>query len=137
MENLPSKPETHTPPFQTMAPKHPIPPAAEEGFQDATAYDAHRPSYPPEAVDAFLAAAKLADTPGAGIVEVAAGTGKFTEVLAARPERFLVRAVEPHDGMRARLAEKDLPDVEVLDGTAEKMPVEDEWGDACIAAQVS
>ena len=119
-----------------------ISPAAEAGFRDATAYDAYRPSYPAEAVDAFLARLGVAGAPGARVVEVAAGTGKFTEQLARRPERFAVRAVEPHDGMRARLHDKaradpDLVGVHVLPGKAEKMPLEDEWGDACVAAQVS
>ncbi|RYP53295.1 hypothetical protein DL768_001652 [Monosporascus sp. mg162] len=118
-----------------MASKHALPTAAEEGFKNAAAYDAHRPSYPPEAVDAFLSALKVADYPESKIVEVASGTGKFTELLARRPERFLLKTVEPHDGMRGKLVEKDLPGVEVLAGKAEKMPVDDEWGDACIAAQ--
>ena len=119
-----------------------LPAVAEEGFRNATAYDAYRPSYLAEAVDAFLARLGVARMPGARVVEVAAGTGKFTEQLARRPERFAVRAVEPHDGMRDRLdakarADPDLVGVHVLPGKAEKMPLEDEWGDACIAAQVS
>ena len=119
-----------------------INPAAEAGFRNATAYDAYRPSYPAGAADDFLARLGVAGMPGAHVIEIAAGTGKFTEQLGRRPERFAVRAVEPHDGMRARLedkvrADKDLVGVQVLPGKAEKMPVEDEWGDACIAAQVS
>ena len=70
------------------------------------------------------------------IVELASGGGKFTEVLAARPERYSIKAVEPHGPMREKLVEKDLPGVEVLNGKADKMPVESEWGDACIVAQV-
>lgn len=114
-----------------------LPHAAAEGFKDAAAYDTYRPSYPKEAVDLLLNKLKVAGQTDARIVEIAAGTGKFTELLAARPERFLVKAVEPHDGMRGKLAEKDLPAVQVLEGKADKMPVEEEWGDACIAAQVS
>lgn len=119
-----------------------INPAAEAGFRNATAYDAYRPSYPAAAADDFLTRLGVAGMPGANVIEIAAGTGKFTEQLGRRPERFAVRAVEPHDGMRARLedkvrADKDLVGVQVLPGKAEKMPVEDEWGDACIAAQVS
>ncbi|KAH8675459.1 methyltransferase [Xylariales sp. PMI_506] len=112
-----------------------LPRAASEGFQDAAAYDAHRPSYSPAAVEAFLRKLKVAGQPDANIVEVASGTGKFTEVLAGRPERFLIKAVEPHAGMRQKLADKDLPAVDVLDGAADKMTVESEWGDACVAAQ--
>ncbi|KAH7034849.1 methyltransferase domain-containing protein [Microdochium trichocladiopsis] len=112
-----------------------LPHAASEGFKDAAAYDAHRPSYPREAVDQLLGRLKIAGQADARVVEIAAGTGKFTELLAARPKRYLVKAVEPHDGMRGILAAKDLPAVEVLEGRADKMPVEGEWGDACIAAQ--
>ncbi|KAI4867512.1 S-adenosyl-L-methionine-dependent methyltransferase [Hypoxylon rubiginosum] len=112
-----------------------LPAAAEEGFKDAASYDAFRPSYPPEAVEAFLGRLKVAEQDEAKIVEIASGTGKFTELLARRPERFTVKAIEPHTGMREKLAEKDLRGIEVTDGKADKMPVEDEWGDACIAAQ--
>ncbi|KAI2602347.1 S-adenosyl-L-methionine-dependent methyltransferase [Hypoxylon sp. NC1633] len=112
-----------------------LPEAAEEGFKDAASYDAHRPSYPVEAVDKFLTHLNVADQSDMKIVEIASGTGKFTELLARRPERFLVKAIEPHHGMREKLVQKDLPAVEVIDGKAEKMLIEDEWGDACIAAQ--
>ncbi|KAK7951117.1 MFS-type transporter [Apiospora aurea] len=112
-----------------------LPSAAAEGFKDAAFYDAHRPSYPSEVVESFLEALKITGQSDMNIVEVASGTGKFTELLAGRPERFLIKAIEPHEGMRGRLAEKDLPAVEVVDGTADKMPVSNDWGDACIAAQ--
>ncbi|TRX96729.1 hypothetical protein FHL15_002395 [Xylaria flabelliformis] len=113
-----------------------LPAAAEEGFKDAHSYDTHRPNYPPEAVDAFLQNLKIASQDETvNIVEIASGTGKFTQLLAARPERYSVKAVEPHGPMRDKLAQKDLPGVEVLNGKADKMPVDDEWGDVCIAAQ--
>ncbi|KAI6085456.1 S-adenosyl-L-methionine-dependent methyltransferase [Hypoxylon rubiginosum] len=118
-----------------MASQSSLPEAAEEGFKDAASYDAFRPSYPPEAVQAFLEKLKVADLDEAKIVEIASGTGKFTELLAQRPERFTVKAIEPHAGMRDKLAQKDLKGIEVIDGKADKMPVGDEWGDACIAAQ--
>ncbi|KAI1112498.1 S-adenosyl-L-methionine-dependent methyltransferase [Nemania sp. NC0429] len=112
-----------------------LPAVAEEGFKDAAAYDAHRPSYPPEAVEMFLRSLNVAEQDEVNIVEIASGTGKFTELLAARPERYSVKAVEPHGPMREKLAQKDLRGVEVLNGKADNMPVDDEWGDACIAAQ--
>jgi SAM-dependent methyltransferase len=113
-----------------------LPQAAEEGFKDASAYDTHRPTYPLEAVEVFLQHLNVAKQDEAKIVEIASGTGKFTEILAARPERYTVKAVEPHEPMRNKLAKKDLRGVEILDGKADKMPVDSEWGDACIAAQV-
>ncbi|KAI0818024.1 S-adenosyl-L-methionine-dependent methyltransferase [Xylaria sp. FL0064] len=113
-----------------------LPTAAQEGFKDAAAYDMHRPNYPPEAVETFVQNLKIADAEDeVNVVEIASGTGKFTEVLAARPERYAVKAVEPHGPMRDKLAKKDLPDVEVLNGKADKIPVDDEWGDVCIIAQ--
>ncbi|KAI8632536.1 S-adenosyl-L-methionine-dependent methyltransferase [Xylariaceae sp. FL1651] len=118
-----------------MAPQSDLPTAAEEGFKDAAAYDTHRPNYGPEAVETFLQNLKIAGQDDVRIVEIASGSGKFTEVLAARPERFSIKAVEPHGPMREKLAEKDLQGVEVLDGKADKMPVDSEWGDVCIAAQ--
>ncbi|KAI5862196.1 S-adenosyl-L-methionine-dependent methyltransferase [Durotheca rogersii] len=115
--------------------KSDLPVAAEQGFKDAASYDAHRPSYPPEAVEAFLSKLKVAHQPGAKIVEIASGTGKFTELLARRPEGFAVKAVEPHHGMREKLVQKRLSGVDVVEGKADKVPVDDEWGNACIAAQ--
>lgn len=121
-------------------------PAAAAGFHDASAYDAHRPSYPASAVQALLTHMRLADKPHARIVEVAAGTGKFTEVLAARHEGFEVIAVEPHDEMRAALEAKGLNGVSVRAGRAEalreamkgmegKEEEEEGWADGVVVAQ--
>ncbi|ROW16194.1 hypothetical protein VPNG_01763 [Cytospora leucostoma] len=106
---------------------------AAEGFKDGKAYDAHRPAYPAAAVQRLLEHMRLAGRPHARVVEVAAGTGKFTEALAARHEGFEVVAVEPHPDMRRELEAKGLRGVSVRDGTAEDMrtrsAVEDGWGD--------
>lgn len=118
-----------------MSTKYELPKAASEGFEDAGSYDAYRPSYPPEAVDSLLRHLKIADRPNVNVLEIAAGTGKFTELLAKRHENYTIHAVEPHAGMRAQLEKKQLRNVTVTDGHAAKMPVEDEWADACIAAQ--
>jgi ubiquinone/menaquinone biosynthesis C-methylase UbiE len=118
-----------------MGTKYDLPKAAAEGFKDAGAYDAYRPSYPSEAVEALLRHLKIADKPNVNVVEIAAGTGKFTELLAKRHENYNIRAVEPHAGMRSQLEKKQLRNVTVIDGHAAKMPVEDGWAQACIAAQ--
>lgn len=113
-------------------------PAASEGFRNASAYDAHRPAYPAEAVQRLLTHMRLADVAHARIVEVAAGTGKFTEALAARHEGFEVLATEPHPDMRGELAAKTWRrGVVVREGAAEDLRgrVEDEWGDGVVAAQ--
>jgi ubiquinone/menaquinone biosynthesis C-methylase UbiE len=109
---------------------------ATTGFGNANAYDKHRPTYPPSAVQDLLEHLDLAGKPGARIVDLAAGTGKLTEVLAAREERFRILAVEPHDAMRRTLEEKGLRGVETRDGTADVMGVEDGWADGVVVAQV-
>ena len=110
--------------------------AAVHGFHNGALYDAHRPSYPPDAVEALLSELGVAGKRGAKIIEVAAGTGKFTVPLAARGEGFEIKAVEPLASMRDQLAAKKLEGVEVLEGSANAVPVGDGWGDACIVAQV-
>ena len=118
-----------------MATPYKLPTEASEGFQNADAYDAHRPSYPVEAVDSLLQRLRIADRPNLNVIEIASGTGKFTELLARRHEDYNIIAVEPHEGMRDKLAAKELRSVTVLGGHAAEMPVPDGWGDACIAAQ--
>jgi ubiquinone/menaquinone biosynthesis C-methylase UbiE len=120
-------------------------PSVTNGFANSTSYDLHRPSYPFAAVSSFLSHLNIAGVSNAKIVEIAAGTGKFTEILVMREEGFEVEAVEPHSGMREGLLGKNLGEegkgmgkVRVLDGVAAKMEgLEDEWGDAAIVAQVS
>jgi SAM-dependent methyltransferase len=70
--------------------------------------------------------------PGKVALEVGAGTGKFTNLLM--PSGATVVAVEPVEAMRRRL-ETDLPAVQVLDGTAEHLPVPDDSVDGIVAAQ--
>ncbi|KAH7417217.1 methyltransferase [Cadophora sp. MPI-SDFR-AT-0126] len=109
---------------------------AATGFSNAAAYDQNRPSYPQEAVDKLLNHLGVAGVQNAKIIDLACGTGKFTELLAARPEDFEIIGVEPYAGMREILVKKGLGNrVKVEDGDAGNMPVEEDWGDACIAAQ--
>jgi ubiquinone/menaquinone biosynthesis C-methylase UbiE len=83
-------------------------------------YERGRPGYPGEAGALLLAEAGAG--PGDVVVDLAAGTGKLTRVLAvaAGPGGPLVVAVEPMEGMRRQLRAV-LPDVPVLAGTAESM----------------
>ena len=111
--------------------------AAQTGFASAAAYDAHRPTYAPEAVEELLARLEVSGLAGAKILDLAAGTGKFTEVLAARHEGYEITVVEPHDGMRQELERKKVKAVRVYKGTADAMPdVADTSMTAVIAAQV-
>jgi SAM-dependent methyltransferase len=89
-------------------------------------YEAHRPGYPDAVLDLLPVAAE------AEVLDVGAGTGKLTRVLARRYRRVL--AVEPLDGMRAIL-QRVLPDVEAHAGTAEQIPLADASVDAVFAGQ--
>ncbi|CZT17993.1 uncharacterized protein RCC_03832 [Ramularia collo-cygni] len=109
---------------------------AQTGFTKSAAYDSHRPTYSASIVDFLLEQLRVAGKEHATIVDVAAGTGKFTEALAARDEKFRIIAVEPHADMRDVLAKKQLDGVTVVDGLAGSMPtIDDESVDAVTVAQ--
>lgn len=110
--------------------------AVQKGFTNASSYDQHRPSYPPEAVEDLLKHMQVNGLTAARIVDLAAGTGKFTELLASRGDCYEILAVEPQADMRKELAKKDLKGVTIFDGEAVNMPVESQSIDAVIAAQV-
>lgn len=115
------------------------------GFSDASSYDKHRPSYPPEAVSKLLGNLGVENVKGGRIIDVGAGTGKFTSLLAERGEQFEIRCVEPHGDMKEVLEKKFGKgnegrwegQVEIVGGHAAAMEVEEGWADAVIASQVS
>jgi SAM-dependent methyltransferase len=92
----------------------------------AEEYDRGRPGWPDEVLDVVPV-----DTP-ATVLDLGAGTGKLTEVLARRYRRVV--AVEPLGAMRAIL-ERRVPDADVLDGRAEEIPLADAAVDAVFVAQ--
>ncbi|MDQ1396816.1 MAG: hypothetical protein QOG64_2075 [Acidimicrobiaceae bacterium] len=96
----------------------------------ASAYERGRPTYPDAAV-AWLSE-RLDLRPGRAVVDLAAGTGKLTRLLVATGASII--AVEPVAGMRDELAAR-VPGIEIVDGTAESMPLPDGSADAVTAAQ--
>jgi len=70
--------------------------------------------------------------PGRRVLDLAAGTGKFTRLL--EPAGAELVAVEPVAAMRAQL-QATMPGLTVLDGTAEHIPLPDASVDAVVVAQ--
>lgn len=67
-----------------MAPSEAISERAQSGFAKSAAYDQHRPAYTSTVVEVLLKNLGVSGKNGAVIVDLAAGTGKFTGALAAR-----------------------------------------------------
>ena len=104
---------------------------AAEGFQaESEAYERGRPEYPTDAVDHLIRELKI--TSQSVVVDLGAGTGKLTKMLTQRGVNVI--AIEPVEGMRKKLKQV-LPDIEMIDGTAEKIPLQSESVDAVVVAQ--
>lgn len=105
--------------------------AAAAGFSVAADdYVRGRPDYPREILGWLRD--DLGVGPGATVVDLAAGTGKFTARLVEAGASVI--AVEPVDAMRERLADA-LPDVPALSGTATSIPLGDGSADFVVCAQ--
>lgn len=95
----------------------------------AAAYELGRPEYPDEAL-AFWDELGAFE-PSHAVLDLGAGTGKLTRLL---PLICDLHAVEPLAQMRAEFT-RAVPDVEVLDGTAEHIPFPDDHFDTVLVAQ--
>ncbi|KAI9711828.1 MAG: hypothetical protein M1820_001973 [Bogoriella megaspora] len=96
--------------------------SAQVGFEKAKAYDKSRPSYPREA--------------RSRIIDLAAGTGRFTELLVTENNDREIIAVEPHPQMRGILEDKCLTGFSVVDGMTTNMAsISDHWADAVVIAK--
>lgn len=109
----------------------PIDRVAASGFEaGAAAYQRARPGYPDAAVARLVDVLRL--HAGSVVVDLGAGTGKLTESLLPTGARVI--GVEPVEAMRNRLA-AGLPDVAVVAGTAEAIPLAARSAHAVVAAQ--
>jgi SAM-dependent methyltransferase len=91
----------------------------------AEQYDLLRPA-PPREVEALFG-----DLHGSAVLEVGAGTGKWTRLLIELGADVTV--VEPDDDMRAVLVRRS-PDVRTVKGVAEDLPFEDASFDAVLVS---
>jgi ubiquinone/menaquinone biosynthesis C-methylase UbiE len=105
--------------------------AAARGFErGADDYERARPGYPQAVFD--LLTDELPLRPRTRACDLAAGTGKFTRGLLN--SGATVVAVEPVHAMRRKLAVV-CPEAEILDGTAEAIPLADHSIDVVTVAQ--
>lgn len=105
--------------------------AAADGYtRGADIYVRGRPDYPP-AVTQWLSDT-LALAPGKTVLEVGAGTGKFTPRLINTGARVIV--VEPVQAMLDKLTAA-CPGVEAHQGTAQAIPLPDASVDVVVCAQ--
>ncbi|MEV7602232.1 methyltransferase domain-containing protein [Kitasatospora sp. NPDC089797] len=97
----------------------------------AVQYEASRPSYPSEVLDAVE---EFMDRPlpGARVADVGAGTGIATRLLRERGARVI--AVEPGEAMAAE-CRRVLPDVPVVRGDGNALPLADASLDLVTYAQ--
>jgi len=101
------------------------------GFERAAdVYERGRPDYPIAAISHLVRV--LSISAGTRVLELGAGTGKFTRSLL--PTGAEIIAIEPVEAMRSKLAGV-IPSAQVFDGTAEAIPVPDFSVDAVVAAQ--
>ncbi|MGA8536951.1 MAG: class I SAM-dependent methyltransferase [Thermoplasmata archaeon] len=98
--------------------------------RSASLYERGRPQYPATAIQ--FAAATFGLGRGSVIVDLAAGTGKLTRALQATGATII--AVEPMPGMR-RVFRRVVPEVPVVDGRAEAVPLPAGFADAVFVGQ--
>lgn len=96
-------------------------------FNDAAdTYERVRPSYPDVVADIIL------ENAPSSVLDLGAGTGKFTRLLVGRVPTVI--AVDPAPSMLDELS-RMLPSVDARVGTAEQLPVDDNSVDLVVCAQ--
>lgn len=105
--------------------------SAARGFAArADAYVRGRPDYPEAIIDWLRERLGLGE--GRSVIDLGAGTGKFTACLLAAGAHVI--AVEPVKEMRAKIVQM-LPKVATYDGSATSIPLPDDSVDAVTCAQ--
>lgn len=105
--------------------------SAQQGFSaQAVTYAQGRPDYPRQ-LTGWLAETLRIDAQSS-VIDLGAGTGKFTRLLSTLAPTLT--AVEPVAAMSAQLT-KLLPDVRLVHGTAESIPLPSASADAVVCAQ--
>ena len=105
--------------------------AAAKGYaRAADDYEKGRPGYPAAAIETLVRVCGIGA--GSDLVDVGAGTGKFTASLFAHGPTVV--AVEPVAAMREAFARR-FPGARVMDGTAEHLPLPDASADVVTVAQ--
>jgi SAM-dependent methyltransferase len=108
----------------------PVHPQAAVGFGlGAAAYERGRPEHPPETIDCLVRELSLSSRTTA--IELGAGTGKLTRLLAPRVGRYL--AVEPVRPMREQFVAQ-VPGVPLVGGVAEALPLHPASAQVVLAA---
>lgn len=114
------------------APKQ-IHPTAQQGFghkEYAQKYENARPNYP-ESITPWLQQ-HLQLTPKSQLLDLAAGTGKFTHYLL--PITQHITALEPVEEMR-NIFKQHYPKIHLVDGVSNKMPLTNGQFDTVVCAQ--
>eukprot|EP01039_Chlorochromonas_danica_P001642 gene1642-1792_t len=119
--------------------------SAEKGFSAASAslYEKGRPEYSRESLEQISSIIGGGKSPPfrANLVELGAGTGKFTGCFTqyVDEQRSLpvgsYLATEPSDGFRATLQAKSIPNVRAVFGLGDSIPADSHSVDAVIVAQ--
>ncbi|QOQ77040.1 class I SAM-dependent methyltransferase [Pseudomonas poae] len=105
--------------------------SAQQGFStQAVTYAQGRPDYPRQ-LTGWLTEVLHIDAQST-VIDLGAGTGKFTRLLSTLAPALI--AVEPVQAMGAQL-NKLLPDVRLVEGTADAMPLPTAVADALVCAQ--
>ena len=104
--------------------------SAQQGFStQAGTYAQGRPDYPRQ-LTGWLTQTLAVDA-NSTVIDLGAGTGKFTRLLSTLAPTLI--AVEPVAAMGAQLT-RLLPDVRLVDGTAESIPLPTASADAVVCA---